>query len=146
MIEPLTIMLREIPHEDQRYETCGDWRAQSNGIWQITASNMGKWQYAFLVLLHELVEMGLCTQHGVKEQDVTDFDVAFEACRAEDNTDEPGDDPRAPYRAEHQFATVIERMVCNEMGIDWKEYESAVLSLEQTHGKHERLTVRRPRT
>jgi hypothetical protein len=39
---------------------------------------------------------------------------------------EPGDDPRAPYYREHQFASGMERLMAAELGIDWQQYMGLV--------------------
>lgn len=84
----------------------------------------------FLVALHEQIEYFLCRMRGIKEEDITNFDLEYEARReAGDLTSEPGDDPLAPYNKEHVFATSIEKIVCKELGINWEEYEKTVYSL-----------------
>ena len=42
---------------------------------------------------------------------------------------EPGDHPKAPYRNEHEFATMIGMMVAQKLGVSWSDYEKTVLSL-----------------
>jgi hypothetical protein len=37
--------------------------------------------------------------------------------------EEPGDSSEAPYHKEHVFATKIERMIADELGVDWDVYE-----------------------
>ena len=89
-------------------------------------------RYVFLVALHEMIEYELCRMNGVTDGDVVRFDREFEDERKahlHSLEAEPGDDPRAPYRAEHGFATMIERTVARKMGVDWSAYERAVLSL-----------------
>jgi hypothetical protein len=46
-----------------------------------------------------------------------------------DGEGEPGDDPTAPYHREHVFATKIERMLAEELGIDWDAYDKTVNAL-----------------
>jgi hypothetical protein len=129
MVEPLRVVIEEIPHAEQRYETCGDWWVGSDGTWHVRVSNTGKWQHAVLVAVHELIEMALCRERGVTEDSVTQFDLDFEAARPEGNTDEPGDDPSAPYQKEHQFATTVELLLAAELGVKWREYERAIEAL-----------------
>ena len=132
MIEPLYITIREIPHAQQRYDTVGDWTVNPSGdTWDITVSNLGDWRYAFLVAVHELIEMALCRHRGITEAAVTQFDLDFEAARPPGNTDEPGHDPKAPYREEHRFAEAIERRVAAELGVQWKDYDRKVTELSQ---------------
>jgi hypothetical protein len=85
--------------------------------------------YEFLVGIHEQVEAYLTWKRGIPEASITAFDVEYEGSRKEGNTSEPGDDPTAPYFREHQFATVIERAIAQELGVDWEKYEEVIDSL-----------------
>jgi hypothetical protein len=125
MTKPLLIVIEVIPHEEQRYCTCGDWFYEGNAL-RIKVSRMGDWRHEALVAIHELVEVLLCRHDGVPEEAVDKFDFAFEAARQPGNDDEPGDDPQAPYRKQHCFATGIERLLAAELGIDWKHYEQEI--------------------
>lgn len=90
---------------------------------------MGNTDYESLVALHELIEVLLCKKRGITTEEVDAFDKAFEANRESDNDDEPGDDPSAPYRREHFFATNIECLMSAELGVDFKTYEATVNAL-----------------
>ena len=125
----MNITLKSIPHDQQRYETVGDWIIDDNGDITILVSDMGNEDYNFLVALHELVEVKLCIARGIRQEDVDAFDIAFEERRKEGNEDEPGDDPEAPYRREHFFATNVERLMADQLGVDWKAYGDAVYAL-----------------
>src|SRR5271170_1479712 len=116
----IRIVIETIPHDKQRYETVGDWWIGSEGTIHIRVSDMKDWHKEAAVAVHELVEVLLCRDRGIAQVEVDDFDKAFEARREEGNTDEPGDDPQAPYQQEHCFATGIERLLCAEFGLDWK--------------------------
>lgn len=126
----LRIFIRSKPHSEQRYDTCGDWEFDpKDGSLTITVSNLQDWRQEFCVAVHELIEVMLCKHRGITQEEVDNFDMAFEEVRQEGNTDEPGDDPLAPYRKEHFFATSIERLLAAELGVDWNEYEKAINSL-----------------
>lgn len=90
---------------------------------------MGNWRFEALVALHELVEVIKCKHDGVSQKDVDAFDIAFEKNRKPGNDDEPGDDPNAPYQNQHCLATGIERIMAAELGVDWREYDRAVMAL-----------------
>ena len=92
----------------------------------ITVAKLKDWRWMFLVLVHELVEFALCCHRGIKNRDITAWDRKFEALREPGNTDEPGNDPNCLYRAEHRFATRIERLVAKELAVDWKEYDKEI--------------------
>jgi len=90
---------------------------------------MGDADSEFLVALHELVEAYLCQKAGIPDEVVTAFDKAFEAKRQPGNTDEPGDDPEAPYRHEHRIATIVEMIVADAANVDWHKHEANVNAL-----------------
>ena len=125
----MNITGKTIPHESQQYATVGDWRTDAAGLTAFTVSDMDNELYERLVFLHEFVEQTLCLARGISEESVTAFDVAYEAARTPENLEEPGDDERAPYRAEHCFATGIERQFAAECGVVWADYEKAVMGL-----------------
>ena len=117
------IFMDVIDHQNQRYETLGDYYKYGNG-WAVVASKSNA-DMEFLILVHELIELYLTQKKGIPEPKILKFDKKFEKERLEKKWDdeEPGDDPRAPYFFEHQFATQIEKEVAEELGIDWNEYE-----------------------
>jgi hypothetical protein len=125
----MKIQLRTIPHSQQRYETVGDWQIHSDGSISIDVSDMGNEDYAFLVAIHEAVEVWLCRKRGITQDAVDAFDIAYEENRPKDDTSEPGDHPDAPYQREHQFATRIERQLAEELGVPWEAYNAVVESL-----------------
>lgn len=125
----MNITLKTIPHNQQRYETVGDWEIKEDGSVEIRVSDMGNDKYAALVAIHELVELLLCDDRGITDEAVTAFDKDFEASRPDGNEDEPGDSKDAPYRDEHFFATSIERLIAAELEVDWADYEQAINAL-----------------
>lgn len=123
-------MISQVPHQRQRYETVGDWIPGSPV--KIRVSKMKDERYVFLVALHEMIEYELCRMNGITDREVVKFDMNFEKEKRErlhSIEAEPGNDPRAPYRNEHGFATMIERTVAQRMGVSWSAYENAILSL-----------------
>ncbi|HYC26948.1 MAG TPA: hypothetical protein VEB67_02875, partial [Nitrososphaerales archaeon] len=122
--------ISQVPHRKQRYETVGDWIPGKPA--EIRVSRMKDQRYVFLVALHELIEYELCRMHGISDREVVAFDVNFESERKRNMHPmdaEPGNDPRAPYRSEHDFATTIEMMVAQKLGVRWSDYEKTVLAL-----------------
>lgn len=118
---------RVVPLLAQRYETAGDYFQDCSwpsAPWQFRISAMGNPDHEFLVFVHELVEWYLTQRRGVEEPVIVAFDQAFTSEGAE-----PGDDPRAPYHREHVFAGKIERLLAEEIGIEWEEYDRAVSRL-----------------
>lgn len=125
----MLITIVVIDHAQQRYETIGDWQWSSKGDLTITVSDMKDWRYNLLVARHELDEAILCRDKSISQKEVDQFDVAYEAVRLDGDTSEPGDDPKAPYYNEHQFATKLEREMARELNVDWEKYNEAVNSL-----------------
>ena len=116
------------PHKYQRYNTVGDY-IDGHGATFFSISEMGNEQYELLVAVHELVEKILCDKRGISTQSIDEFDMEFERRRQPYSDDEPGHDPSAPYHREHVFAERIERMLAEELGVDWDEYDKAVTQL-----------------
>ncbi len=123
-------VISQVPHRKQRYETVGDWIPGRPA--EIRVSRMKDQRYVFLVALHEMIEYELCKKNGISDNEVVAFDVNFEAERQKNMHPieaEPGNDPRAPYRDEHDFATMIEMMVAQKLGVKWSAYEKTLMSL-----------------
>jgi hypothetical protein len=147
----LDVIVVNVPHKQQRYPTCGDWFVlPATHMFpkrlMVVVSKMPDWRYQALVAHHELTEALLCIQHGVDSAAVDEFDMAYEKTREENaygdyspfyapcgcrmtETSEPGDDIHAPYYKEHQVATQFEREMASQLGVNWEEYEAAVLQL-----------------
>ena len=129
------IIIEAIPHNDHRYETCGDWFYNEKGelVIRVSQTNI---KHEFLIALHEVVEAMLCNFKGIDEQKVTDFDLKFEKMRSEYpdivGDKEPGDEDAAPYMHEHAMATRMEQWLASSIGVDWNEYEKQINSLTQT--------------
>ncbi len=121
-----------IPHGEQRYDTVGDYWDEEDHETQFRISQMQNDDHEFLVAVHELIEYYLVKKRGIKIEDIDAFDIKFEKERAEGMhgpDDEPGFAPDAPYLREHTFATKFERMVADELGVNWEEYDNEVMSL-----------------
>ena|SRR5215472_13054601 len=130
MAKAVTITIVTIPHKTQRYNTVGDWQFNEKGDLFITISDMGDWKKEFLVAFHELIEVMLCKHRGISQELVDKFDIDYEAKRdSEDVESEPGDAPGAPYRKEHFLATSLERIMSQELDVDWRAYEEAIFNL-----------------
>ena len=126
----LDIHVKTVPDDHQRYNTVGDYFVDEHGKKVFVVSDMRDWHYEFLTVLHELVESALCKERGISDESIDAFDAHYEANRKDaDGMSEPGDSPDAPYHKEHVFASKIERMIADEMGIDWDNYNKVVEKL-----------------
>lgn len=120
------IVVKSIPHDQQEYDTLGNWRlrdaiseqwGQYFGPYMlIEVDEMGDWRKEFIVAIHEMVEAALCQHRGISQADVDAFD------KSHLESPQPGDEPDAPYRREHEFATDIERLIGRELGVDLQSY------------------------
>lgn len=115
----LNIKIITKPHENQRYDTIGDYWTDENGKDHIVVSDMGDWRYEFIIAVHELVEFFICKYKEIPEENIIAHDL-------KSLSDDPGFDSNAPYREQHHFATGIEMLVAKELGIDWNEYCKAI--------------------
>jgi hypothetical protein len=128
----VNLNFRIIPHRKQRYDTVGDY-FKRDGVWQFRVSKMKDQRYSILVFLHEVIEFFLCRQAGIKMKDIDRFDKEYEMSRGQDEAAcgckhlaEPGDDPHAPYWAQHQAATKCERLIAEALGVKWSDYDAAI--------------------
>lgn len=121
----LRIRIDTISHQNQRYPTCGDFQTIGNES-QIRVSKLDNQDYETLIGLHEFVEMILCKKAGISDDVIDAFDLEFDKSGQEG---EPGDSPNAPYHLQHTFATLIEKLVAKELGVDWDAYEAAITKL-----------------
>lgn len=124
----MNIICKTIPHNEHRYPTVGDWWWEGD-VLHIRVSKMSDWRYMFLVVFHELAEVAMCKFLGVTQQEVDAFDTNFEEHREDGNTDEPGDEPDAPYHVPHCIASGLERVMAGVIGVVWKDYDNEVNSL-----------------
>jgi hypothetical protein len=95
--------------------------------------------YEFLVIVHEFIEWFLISQKGIKIEAIDKFDMAYEdarekkvkaPCGCKPTIDsEPGFDKHAPYYFAHKFATKIEKLLANFLGVDWKKYDNTIINL-----------------
>lgn len=122
----MNITIKTIPHTEHRYETVGDWWFDKDGL-QIRVSTVGDWKAEALVAFHELAEALVCQKQGVTQEEVDTFDLEYEAERQSGDESEPGNDPTAPYYNAHQFATIVEKMLARELGVNWQDYECKLL-------------------
>lgn len=122
-----TIQIAMIRHNRHRYPTSGDFYQLAPGHWAIVVSQMkGDCRFSCILAVHELVEM-LCTQaHNISERRITAWD---KRCLRTHPDSEPGDVPGCPYGKQHKFAEKVERMLCRQMGVRWKDYTKALNAL-----------------
>ncbi len=121
-----------IPHEQQRYDTCGDWElVDDHGlqILRMRISQTGNDDMNMCLLMHELNEALVYlfkrdfTQEAVKAVD--EFDMRYPT----DGAGEPGFDPLCPCYTEHMFAMEAEHGVAAQLALDWNKYTETIGAL-----------------
>jgi hypothetical protein len=125
----MRIIIEIIPHDQQRYDTVGDWQFIGDDLiikvsklfpLPLEDSSLPFSYEEFLIGIHELIEAILCKAYGIKEEDVDKFDMSHE-----DHPD-PGSLIDAPYYRQHLIATIIERMLASELDVNWEAYEEVI--------------------
>lgn len=129
-----------------RNDQAGDWWYDDKSIKVHVLQTLSpKSQLA--IAIHELIEAWRCREEEIPDGTVCAFDEKYEAERKEGKhkeDDEPGDDPRSPYREEHMAATHVERAVCAAIGLNWKEHCQLEHELAGDHPKTQSPACDRP--
>ncbi len=120
------IEMQVIPHQEQRYDTLGDYWEDAEG-WHFRVSDMGDWRYNFSVLLHEFIEYAIMKHKGITEEEVLAFDLSVKPDSP--YVDDPGFDPAAPYHEEHVYADCMERLIAPKLGMNFMDPWKAASTL-----------------
>ncbi len=116
----LGFRINETQHEKQRSpNNIGDW-IPGKPI-EIRISAMRDRRHVELVAVHEIAEYMLCKLLRRSDEKAIAFDINYKG-----EFKEPGDDPRAPYHAEHVMATFVERIWARIRGVSWSDYSNEV--------------------
>lgn len=109
-----------------RYNTFGDYFIKKDRlVFQIVDHK--KDIYTKLTLLHEMIEYFMLEYKGIPIDAIDEFDIAFE--KDPDRVakyGEPGADPSAPYRHEHSVAEISCQFICEQLGIDYEQYNNCL--------------------
>jgi hypothetical protein len=135
----MNVRIHSVPQHLIRSNQVGDWWYNENDIAVHVLETMSP-DSQLAVAIHELIEAWECRRHGITDKDVTAFDDQYEAERKEGkhrHDDEPGDDPRSPYRREHAAATHVERAVCAAVNLTWTTHSLLESGLEAGHPRKE---------
>lgn len=116
------IVIEVIPHENQRYPTVGDWQFVGSEL-RISVSAVADWRSQALVAIHEMAEAILCLAHGIPQELVDEFDMGHP------ELDDPGGDPRCPYRLQHEVALGIESTLADMLPYSWELHQQLLDSL-----------------
>jgi hypothetical protein len=114
-----------VPNEEIKLRkgfTGADWWWDEQDILQVRiATELPDWRERAALALHEAFEALVCRHMGITVAMVDVFDAKF---KGENEYDiNAGDDPDAPYRIPHTYATAIERVFTGVCGVDWYGYD-----------------------
>ena len=119
----MNIKISVVKPEQMRPTVDGaDWFWTPAGDLEVQVGPMSDWRREVLLAMHETIEAILCKEKGITQEQVDAFDLEY--AKTNDNDCDAGDDPSAPYFGEHCVATIIERMLCVQLGDDWSAYEN----------------------
>ena len=120
----MDIIIQVVEPSQMRPEVDGaDWFWDAAGDLQVRVCPMSDWRYETLLGIHEAVEAILAKFNGVSQMAVDAFDIAYDLDHPNMPDLNAGDDPAAPYKREHCFATAVERILCAELKVDWRDYD-----------------------
>lgn len=127
----MNIHILSVPNDDIKLRkgfTGADWWWEEEGNLQVrVASELTDWRERACLMIHEAAEALMCKHNGVTVAKVDAFDAQF---KGENEIDvNAGDDPAAPYRLEHTYATAIERVLSGVLEVDWKSYDERLSKL-----------------
>lgn len=118
----MNVSIKVIPDNEMRPMISGaDWYFDEHGDLQVRVSPLSDWRREMLLAMHETTEAIMCMHNGVSQGAVDAFDIEFDKTHKSDLN--AGDDPRAPYVREHCLATAIERILCAELEVNWRDYD-----------------------
>ena len=124
----MNVQMNVIPHQQQRYDTAGDWQLDvEKDTLVINISFLGDWKMEACLGIHELIEAIRCMADRVDQNLVDQWDLNFKG------KGEPGDDPAAPYHRQHVQASIVERTLARQLGVDWQKYEQKLEELKYEH-------------
>ena len=121
----MNISIKTIPNAEikvRRGFTGADWWWDNNDNLQVrVAAEIDDWRERMSLAVHEVAEALMCRHLNISQQSVDDFDEEYQKTHEIDLNG--GDEPDAPYKIPHTFATAIERILTGVMEVDWKPYD-----------------------
>lgn len=125
------IVVDFIPHNQQRYNTVGDWQFEAPNsvrgkVLHVRVSQTGNDKANAAIAIHEIIEALLCLFQGVSFADVDSYDFHNEGTAG---TDCLSDNPKSPYFSQHNDALAIEYLFSRLLDLDWREYDELIQAL-----------------
>lgn len=118
------IIVKTVPNEEIKLRkgfTGADWWWEGETLQVRVAAELEDWRERAALIVHEVAEAIMCKHNGVTVAQVDEFDAKFKDGNEIDIN--AGDEPDAPYRLEHTYATAIERVLTGVLGVDWRGYD-----------------------
>lgn len=118
---PFKITITQIDDTEFRYDALGDWQYEDEhgevNAQIVVPKFGGDTNYAaWLIAIHEMVELFLCVRQGVTQRQADEFHASHA------DSDEYGDEVDCPYHDQHQIADAVEKLLCGVIGVSWKDY------------------------
>lgn len=118
----INIKIKTVKPGSLKFNRVGDWHWEGDKL-NILVQEMKDERYEWLIAHHEQTEATLCRINGVKEEDIDKFDEEHEGKWI----------PSGPGYKEHIIATGHECLLAAAMGVNWGEYEKAVISSSEKY-------------
>jgi hypothetical protein len=120
----MNINIQTVPNDQIKLRmgfTGADWWWEK-GVLQIRVAEEIENQHEIACLItHEISEALLCFYMSVPQSEVDAFDKEYQETHQVDLN--AGDESRAPYRVQHNWATAIERIMAGALDVKWAEYD-----------------------
>jgi hypothetical protein len=126
----MNIIVKTVPNSEimkRKRFTGADWWWDGDNLEVRVALELEDWREAMALAVHEISEALICKYLGITVEEVDEFDSNFKGEHIVDVN--AGDDPKAPYRIPHTFATAIERILTGVLEIDWLPYDERLSKL-----------------
>lgn len=119
----MNINIQIVPNDvvmQRKQFTGADWWWEDENL-QVRIAKLGDWREEMCLAMHEVSEAIMCKHMKISHESVDVFDSKYQH---ENEIDlNAGDEPDAPYRIPHCYATAIERVMAGVLDIDWKSYD-----------------------
>jgi hypothetical protein len=118
----MKIIIKTIPHSEQRLGQAGDWWFEANGDLQVRVSDVGDWRMEFLYARHEMDEAMLCKHAGITTEMVDEGDAELDRKGATNDPESFSGYPGSVYQNQHNDALASEWQMSRLLGVDWDDY------------------------
>lgn len=125
----IDVEITTVDHTRQRFNIVGDYVEEDSGKTKLTISKFQDTRMEMITAVGELVKIFLCKSENICAEEVEDFGYAFDDSRAHLDTTNPAEDVSAPNHKQHKIATRLLNVLCEELELDWNEYQKEMSEL-----------------